>query len=120
MCKILCVLRLSDLEKSLPHCEQENDFSLLWDNMCFFSVPDLEKYLSQKAQDNIVSTVFDIWCLVSSPETVILVSSILGRGLADTASQDQHGNPRFSYILDNKQVSGYSGQREMLSRTYQL
>ena len=57
--------------------------------MWFFSDPDSEKYLSQKKQVNIVSTVFDIWFLVSSPETVILVSSILGTGLDDTARQDQ-------------------------------
>ena len=57
---------------------------LLYATTCGSSVLDFEKYLSQNEQANIVSTVFGIWCLVSSPEMVILVSSILGRGSADT------------------------------------
>ena len=92
VCDFLCLLRLPDLEKSLPHLEQENVWFPLWDNRWVFSVPDFEKHLSQKEQANIVSMVFNIWCLISSPETVILMSSILARGSADTAGQDQHWN----------------------------
>ena len=85
MCDILCVFSLSDFKKPLPHLEQEIELFPLCDKMWVFNLTDFVKYLSQKEQGNIVSTVFDIWCLISSPEMVILVSSMLGRGLADTA-----------------------------------
>ena len=77
--------------------------------MWVFSVPDVEKYLSQKEQVDIISTVFDIWFLVSSPETVILVSSILGRGWDDTAGQQYIksyckylGATNFHYAVDKE------------------
>ena len=87
VCDIICVFRLPDLEKALPHWEQENVLSPLWDNRWVLSVPDVEKHSSQKEQANILSFVFDIWCLFSSPEMEILVSSMLGRGSVDTAGQ---------------------------------
>ena len=89
VCDNLCFFSLSNLKKSLPHWEQENGLFPLWDKRWVFNLTDFVKYLSQKEQGNIVSIVFDIRCLISSPETVILVSSMLGRGLADTAGQGQ-------------------------------
>ena len=77
------------MEKALPHWEQENGLSPVCDLRWVFSVPAFEKDLPQKEQANIFSIVFEIWCLVSSPEMAILVSSILGRGLGDTAGQVQ-------------------------------
>ena len=40
-------------------------------------------------QANIISTVCDIWCFGTSRRMLILVSSILGGGVGNTASQDQ-------------------------------
>ena len=84
-------------------CFEENDLSLLWDNMWVFRVLDFEKYLSKKEQANIISTVCEFWCLVSSPEMVILVSSIFARGSADTAGQGQQNKQSIVvYLVPNK------------------
>ena len=86
VCDILCVLRIFEREKALPHWEHENGLSPVWDLIWILSVLEVEKALPQYEQDNSISSVWDIWCLNSCPD---MESSILGRGWGDTAFQDQ-------------------------------
>ena len=89
VCDIPCFWSVPECEKALPQREQENGLSPVCDLIWVFNVTAFEKDLPQKEQASIMSIVFEIWCLVSSPEMMILVSSIFGRGSADTTGQVQ-------------------------------
>ena len=115
MCDFLCVLRLSDIEKTLLHCKHENCLYLVCDIRWVLSVLDFKKFLSQTEQGNFISTVCDTWCLFISPE---MMSSILDRGSADTA--DQPLNAPYGKLSIGDQMMGYSGQRKMWNTTKQL
>ena len=68
----LCVLRLSDLEIVLPHWSQVNCFAPVWTSLCFFRQLDLKKFLSHWKQEN---RLLVIWWVVGLSELSPKVSN---------------------------------------------
>ena len=64
-CESLCIFRLSDLEKALPHWVQAKSFSFVCVSMCLFNSMDVENALSHWVQANSFSPVWESLCVFS-------------------------------------------------------